>query len=75
MRLFADDTYLSYQHSDPEYLNEVINKKIVKGDKWLLLINFLLTIQKLKFCFSIELQKTMNLVLRSVDFVLSLVIV
>ena len=26
MRLFADDAYLSYQHSNPEYLNEIINK-------------------------------------------------
>ena len=35
MRLFADDACLSYQHSDPEYLNEVINNKLVKVDKWL----------------------------------------
>ena len=26
MRFFADDACLSYQHSAPEYLNEVINK-------------------------------------------------
>ena len=35
MRLFADDACLSYQHSDPEYLNETINKELVKVDKWL----------------------------------------
>ena len=35
MRLFADDACLSYQHSDPKYLNEIINKKLVKVDKWL----------------------------------------
>ena len=35
MRLFADDACLSYQHSDPEYLNEVINKELIKVDKWL----------------------------------------
>ena len=33
MRLFADDACLSYQHSDPEYLNETINKELVKVDK------------------------------------------
>ena len=35
MRLFTDDAYLSYQHSDPEYLNEVINKELGKVDSWL----------------------------------------
>ena len=35
MRLFADDACLSYQHSDPEYLNEVINTELGKVDKWL----------------------------------------
>ena len=35
MRLFADDAYLSYQHSDPEYFNEIINMELVKVDKWL----------------------------------------
>ena len=34
MRLFADDACLSYQHNDPEYLNEVINKELGKVDKW-----------------------------------------
>ena len=34
MRLFADDACLSYQHSDPEYLNEV-NKELGKVDTWL----------------------------------------
>ena len=33
MRLFADDACLSFQHSDPEYLNEVIYKELVKVDK------------------------------------------
>ena len=35
MRLFADDACLSYQHSDPEYLNEVINKELGKVYRWL----------------------------------------
>ena len=35
MRFFADDACLRYQHSDPEYLNEVINKELVKVDKLL----------------------------------------
>ena len=34
MRLFADDACLSYQHNDPEYLNEV-NKELGKVDTWL----------------------------------------
>ena len=34
MRLFADDACLSYQHSVPEYLNDVTNKKLVKVNKW-----------------------------------------
>ena len=35
MRLFADDTCLSYQNSDSEYLNVVINKELVEVHKWL----------------------------------------
>ena len=35
IRLFADDACLSYKHSDPEYLNEVISKELLKADKWL----------------------------------------
>ena len=35
VRLVADDACLMYQHSDPEYLNEVINKELGKVDKWL----------------------------------------
>ena len=35
MRLFADYAWLSYQHSDLEYLNEVINNELVKVDEWL----------------------------------------
>ena len=36
MRWFANNVCLSYQHSDPEYLNEVIYKEMCKVDKWLL---------------------------------------
>ena len=35
MKVFADDACLSYKHSDPEYLNEVISKELLKADKWL----------------------------------------
>ena len=51
MRLFADDACLSYQSSDPEYLNETINKELGKVDKLLLLINFVSIIQKHTFVF------------------------
>ena len=36
MKLFADDAWLSYQYSDPEYLNEVFNIELVKVERWLL---------------------------------------
>ena len=36
MKLFADDAYLKYQHSDPVYLNKIINKELVEVDKGLL---------------------------------------
>ena len=35
-RLFAINACYSYQHSDPEYLNKVINKELGKVNKWLL---------------------------------------
>ena len=35
IRLSADYACLSYQHSDPEYLNEVINKELGKVYRWL----------------------------------------
>ena len=34
MRLFAFGACLTYQHRNPEYLNEVINMELVKVDKW-----------------------------------------
>ena len=46
-RLFADDARLSHQHSDPDYVNIVINKELSKIDKWLsankLFINYSIT--------------------------------
>ena len=41
MRLFANDTCLSYQHSDPACVNSVINEELRKVDVWLQLINFI----------------------------------
>ena len=35
MRLFADDAFLSYQHSDPACVNKVINEELRKVDEWL----------------------------------------
>ena len=49
MRLFADDACLSYQHSDPEYLNEVINKELGKVDKWLRDNKLFINYSKTKF--------------------------
>jgi len=40
---------LSYQHSDPEYLNEVINKEPVKVDKWLRDNKLFINYSKTKF--------------------------
>ena len=49
MRLFADDACLSYQHSDPEYLIEVINKELGKVDKWLRANKIFINYSKKKF--------------------------
>ena len=49
MRLFADDACLSYQHSDPKYLNEVINKELGKVDKWLCANKLFINYSKTKF--------------------------
>ena len=51
MRLFADDACLSYQHSNPAWVNSVINEELRKVVVWFVLINFSLTILKLKSCF------------------------
>ena len=75
MRLFADDACLSYQHSDSEYLTKVNKKNWVRLTNGCMLINFLLIVQKQNFCFSIKLQKIVNLVLKLMVFLLSRVIV
>ena len=49
MRLFADDACLSFRHSDPEYLNEVIYKELVKVDKWLRANKIFTNCSKTKF--------------------------
>ena len=35
LRLFADDAFLSYQHSDPDFVNSVVNRELSKIDEWL----------------------------------------
>ena len=49
VRLVADDACLMYQHSDPEYLNEVINKELGKVDKWLRANKLFINYSKTKF--------------------------
>ena len=34
-RLFLDDACLSFQHSDPDYVNNIINKELCKLGRWL----------------------------------------
>ena len=55
--MFADYACLNYQHSDHGYLNSVINKELVKFNKWLRVKK--LCIQKQSFCFAIKLQKVL----------------
>ena len=35
LRLFADDACLSYQHSDPDFVNSIVNRELSKIDEWL----------------------------------------
>ena len=35
LRLFANDACLSYQHSDPDFVNNIVNRELCKIDKWL----------------------------------------
>ena len=75
MRLFADDTCLSYQNSDPEYLNVVINKDLVEVDKWLCANKFFINYSKTKFLLFNKTSKIVNLILRLMVFLLRRVIV
>ena len=47
VRLFAGDTCLSYQHSDPACVNSVVNEELRKVDIWLRANNFFKTIIRL----------------------------
>ena len=49
MGLFADDACLSYQHSDPAYVNKVINEELRKVDVWLGANKLLINYYKTKF--------------------------
>ena len=74
MRLFAYDACLSYQHSDPEHLNELINKELGKVDRWLHANKFFINFSKTKFLLINKTSKNVNLVLRLRVFLLSRVL-
>ena len=59
MILFAADACLSYQHSDPPWVNSVIIVQMRKVYMWLQLINFLFTVLKLNYCFLTKLLKNL----------------
>ena len=49
LRLFADDACLSYQHSDPDIVNSVINRELSKVDEWLRSNRLFINYSKTKF--------------------------
>ena len=49
MRLFADDACLSFQHSDPDCVNSVINEELSKVDVWLCANKLFINYSKTKF--------------------------
>ena len=49
LRLFADDACLSYQHSDPDFVNSVVNRELSKIDEWLRANKLFINYSKTKF--------------------------
>ena len=49
LRLFADDACLSYQHSDPDFVNSVVNRELSKIDVWLRANKLFINYSKTKF--------------------------
>ena len=49
IRLFADDTFLSFQHKNPKKLNKIVNRELNKVADWLLDNRLSLNVLKSKF--------------------------